>query len=102
MSVFYEIPDDARPALDTITDSGGEKASIAQFDVSIADLIKAGSLKAGEKLTMSYKRKKKERRHYEGVLGEDGSITVLGKTFFSPSYAAIYMPFKTLTAIARP
>ena len=89
-NVVYELPDDARPVLDTIEDPGQTEEGIAQYDVSLVDLIKAGLLKAGETLSMSYKRKKQERRNYEGVLGADGSITILGETFTSPSYAAVF------------
>lgn len=90
-SVLYEIPDDARPILSTIEDENETKEAIAQFDVSIQDLIGAGFIKAGEKLTMIYGPRKGEKKTYEGLVGEDGSITVLGKTFPSSSYAAVYV-----------
>jgi len=38
-SVLYEIPDDGRPVLSTIESEKESKATIAQFDVSIFDLI---------------------------------------------------------------
>lgn len=89
-SVLYEIPDDARPVLSTIEPPAEAAKGIAQYDVSVFDLINAGFLKAGEKLTMTYKPKKGDRRVYEGTLEPDGSITLLGKTFSSPSFAALY------------
>ncbi len=89
-TVLYEIPDDARPVLSTIEETNEAKKSIAQFDVSLLDLINAGLLKAGETLTMNYKPRKGESRTYEGIVGTDGSITLLGKTFSSPSYAAVF------------
>lgn len=89
-TVLYEIPDDARPVLSTIEEPNDSKKSVAQFDVSLFDLIKAGLLKSGETLTMKYKPRKGESRTYEGIVGADGGITLLGKTFSSPSYAAVY------------
>jgi hypothetical protein len=89
-SVLYEIPDDARPVLSTIEDEAESKAAIAQYDVSIVDLITAGLIKVGEKLSMKYGPKSGEKKICEGTVGEDGSITVLGRTFPSLSYAAIY------------
>lgn len=89
-SVLYEIPDDARPVLSTIEPPAEAAKGIAQYEVSVFDLINAGFLKAGEKLTMTYKPKKGDRRVYEGTLEPDGSITLLGKTFSSPSFAALY------------
>jgi hypothetical protein len=90
-SVFYEIPDDARPILSTIETSKESKAAIAQYDVSILDLIQMGLIKAGDKLTMTYGPRGGKKNSYEGTVGKDGSITVLGKTFSSPSYAGIFV-----------
>lgn len=89
-SVLYEIPDDARPAFATVEGLTDTEKSIAQYDVSVLDLIRDGFLKAGQKVTMTYKPRKGDRRVYEGVIESDGSITVLGKTFSSPSFAALY------------
>jgi hypothetical protein len=89
-SVFYEIPDDARPILSTIETEKESKADMAQYDVSILDLIQKGIIKAGEKLKMVYGPRNGEKKTYEGVIGDDGSITILGKTFSSPSYAAVF------------
>lgn len=90
-SVLYEIPDDARPVLSTIEDEKESKAAIAQYDVSVLDLIQTDFVKEGEKLKMMYGPRKGEKKTYEGVVGKDGSITVLGKTFSSPSYAAVFV-----------
>jgi hypothetical protein len=90
-SVLYEIPDDARPVLSTIESEKESKASVAQYDVTILDLIQTGEIKAGDKLNMTYGPRNGEKKTYEGVVGEDGSITVLGKTFSSPSYAAVFV-----------
>jgi len=90
-SVLYEIPDDARPVLSTIEDEKESKAAIARYDVSILDLIAAALIKAGDKLEMAYKPQNGEKKTYEGVVGSDGSITVLSKTFPSPSFAAMYV-----------
>ncbi|HUA38219.1 MAG TPA: hypothetical protein VMA35_07430 [Candidatus Sulfopaludibacter sp.] len=90
-SVLYEIPDDARPILSTIEDESDAKTAIAQYDISIRDLIVAGLITPGDKLTMTYGPRKGEKKVYEGAVGEDGSITVLGKTFPSSSYAGVYV-----------
>lgn len=90
-SILYEIPDDARPALSTIEDEKESKTAIAQYDVSIFDLIEAGIVKTGDKLKMTYGPRKGAKKEYEGVVNQNGSITVLGKTFPSPSYAAVYV-----------
>jgi len=90
-SVFYEIPDDARPVLSTIESEKESKTAIAQYDVTILNLIQTGEIKAGDKLQMTYGPRNGAKKAYEGVVGEDGSITVLGKTFSSPSYAAVFV-----------
>jgi hypothetical protein len=90
-SVLYEFPDDGRPVLSTIESGKESKASVAQYDVSILDIIKAGEIKVGEKLTMTYGPRNGEKKTYEGVIGEDGSITVLDKTFSSLSWAGVYV-----------
>ena len=55
------------------------------------DLIGAGLLVPGSKLHMSYKPKPtQERKNYEVVIEDDGSLRADDKSFNSPSYAAIY------------
>lgn len=89
-SVLYEIPDDARPVLSTVEDEKDSSAVIAQYDVSVLDLVQLDLIKVGEKLTMKYGPRNEEKKSYEGVVEKDGSITVLGKVFSSPSYAAVF------------
>ena len=89
-NVVYELPDNGQPVLDTVEDPGKPNGGGEQHGIALVDLIAAGFLKNGETLTMAYKRKKHERRTYEGILGADGSIAILGKTFSSPSYAAVH------------
>jgi len=88
-NVLYEIPEEYRPVLDTQEDSEAA-GSIARYDVTLADLIDAELLKAGEKLYMSYGPRNAEKRTYEGVVEADGSIEVMSKIFNTPSYAALY------------
>lgn len=90
-SVLYEIPDDARPVLSTIESGRGAKAAIAQYDVSVLDLIQIGLIQAGDKLSMTYGPRNGKKKTYEGAIGDDGSIAVLGKAFSSPSYAAVFV-----------
>jgi len=89
-NIIYEFPDNGQPVLDTVEDPPKPKETAEQYNIPLVDLIAAGLLKDGETLTMSYKRKKKEPRTYEGVLSGDGSITVLGKKFSSLSCAAVH------------
>lgn len=89
-NVVYELPDNGQPVFDTVEGVGKPLGGDNQSNVTLVDLIDAGLLKAGETLMMSYKRKKKDRRTYEGVLSEDGNITVLGTTFSSPSNSAVH------------
>jgi hypothetical protein len=89
--VLYEIPDDARPVLSTIESKKQSKNTIAQYDVSVLDLIQFGIMRVGEKLIMTYGPRNGKKKTHEGIVGEDGSITVLDKTFSSPSYAAVFV-----------
>lgn len=41
-------------------------------------------------MKMSYKPRSGIQRNYEGIIKDDGSITVLGKNFSSLSYAALF------------
>src|SRR5205085_5563790 len=88
-NVLYEIPDEYRPVLDTQEESEA-RTGIARYDVELIDLIKSGLLSIGSKLYMSYGPRNAEKRTYEGTVQSDGAIEVLGKTFSSPSYAALY------------
>jgi hypothetical protein len=60
------------------------------YDVRITDLVEAGLLSIGEKLFMSYKPQNGKKQDYETSIQEDGSLIVLGETFSSPSYAALF------------
>jgi hypothetical protein len=91
-NVMYEIPEEYRPVLDTkeMEDSAA-RGSIAVYDISIQDLMKEELLAPGSKLYMSYKPKStQERRTYEVIVEEDGSLRADDQSFSSPSYAAIY------------
>jgi Restriction Enzyme Adenine Methylase Associated len=93
-NVIYEFPEEFKPEIETseqISDNKEDKEKqLAQYDVEILDLIQAGYFKIGDELTMVYKPRTGERKIYKGVILEDGSISILGKTFSSPSFAALY------------
>jgi hypothetical protein len=91
-NVMYEIPEEYRPVLDTKEmEESAARGSIASYDISIMDLIEAGLLVAGSKLYMSYKPKStQERKTYEAVIQDDGTLRADDQSFNSPSYAAIY------------
>jgi len=87
--VMYEIPDEFRPELDTSVSASGS-AERSTYDVCIADLIAADLVEVGQMLEMSYQPRGGDRRTYTAVVEPDGSLTVLGKTFSAPSYAALH------------
>jgi hypothetical protein len=88
-NVMYEIPEEFRPALDT-EESTADDSPMARYDVSLSDLIRADFLHVGDKLCMAWKPRNGDKRVFEGTINEDGEIDVLGKSFASPSYAAVY------------
>lgn len=92
-NIIYELPEEYRPAFDSHEEEGAATgAGIKFYDVTLQDLITTGTLKAGAKLVMSYKRKhaSDERKTYEAIVQDDGSLRADGQSFSSPSYAAIY------------
>jgi hypothetical protein len=91
-NIIYEIPEEYRPVLDTKEmEESAARGSIASYDISVQDLIGAGLLMPGSKLYMSYKPKStQERKTYEVVVEDDGSLRADDQSFNSPSYAAIY------------
>jgi hypothetical protein len=58
----------------------------------VQDLVASGLVAPGSKLFMSYKRKHfdEDRKTYEAVVQDDGSIRADDQQFTSPSYAALY------------
>jgi hypothetical protein len=89
-NVMYEIPEEFQPVLDTADDPHTNESGVTRYDVSIADLIDAGILDVGEKLTMPYKPRNGIPQSYEARILDGGSLEVLGKAFSSPSYAALH------------
>jgi hypothetical protein len=92
-NIIYELPEEYRPAFDSheeeeAVNSGGIKF----YDVSLQDLLEAKILQVGSKLLMSYKRKQADgdRKTYEAIIQDDGSLRADNQSFSSPSYAAIY------------
>ena len=88
-NVMYELPEEYEPTVDTTGETGRDE-EVRSYDVSVMDLIEEGYLEAGQTLYLSYKPRGGERHDYEGKLEEDGSITVDGETFSSPSYSSLY------------
>lgn len=90
-NIVFEFPEEFKPALDTEEESKPPKANteITQYDVDISDLINAGLLNISETIIMNYKPKSGQLKKFEGKILEDGSIELFGKTFNSPSYAAL-------------
>ena len=89
-NVVYEFPEEFMPVLDTEADIEAADSSPARFVVTVNDLIDAGFLNVGQQLSMTYGPRNGERQTFNGEIQDDGSISVLGKVFTSPSYAAVY------------
>lgn len=89
-NVMYEIPEEFGPVLDTAIVDEDVRTELARYDVTVADLVEADFLTAGQRLRMPYKPRNGDQRNYEGTICEDGSIELLGKRFSSPSYAAVF------------
>lgn len=89
-NIIYEFPEEFTPTLDTEEDENNDEGcnKISRYDVKISDLIESGYLKVGEILIMEYKPRNGTKRIFEGVIEEEGAITVLGQTYNSLSYAA--------------
>ena len=88
-SVAFEIPEEFRPVLDTTPDDSAT-ALIARYNVSVSDLIDAELLSVGQRLRMPYKPRNGDHTTYEAQVMDDGSLEVLGRSFSSPSYAAVF------------
>ena len=92
-NVIYELPEEYRPAFDSHQEEEAvSTGGLTLYDVSVQDLVESGLLDAGSKLFMSYKRKHfdENRKTYEAVVQDDGSIRADDQKFTSPSYAALY------------
>ncbi len=87
--VLFEIPEEFRPALDTGVEMS-DTSRQARYDVSLSDLILSGLLRNGQKLQLNWKPRNGDKRVFEGLVRDSGEIEVLGKSFTSPSYAAVY------------
>ncbi|MGA2062375.1 MAG: hypothetical protein ABSG67_17980, partial [Thermoguttaceae bacterium] len=89
--IMYEFPEEFKPVLDTEEESADDELGMTRYDVTIDDLMAVGLLNSGDKLSMSYKpRNTSEKKIYEAIILEDGKMDVLGNTFDTPSYAALY------------
>jgi len=83
--VAYEIPEEYRPDLDTTDRNGEQESGIRAYDVSLTGLVNDGFLTDGEELTFAHKPRDGERKIYKGIVYSDGTITVLGQSYSSPS-----------------
>lgn len=89
-NVAYEIPEEFRPVFDASPDEERSSGSVARYDVSVSDLIDAEYLFVGQVLKMPYKPRNGDQKVYEATIVADGSLNVMGRTFFAPSYAALF------------
>lgn len=91
INIIYEFPEEFKPELDTGAEDEPQKTNkeVAKYDVGLMDLIEAGLIKEGDKIFMQYKPKNGMQKKYEALVLNDGSLEVLGKSYNSPSYAAL-------------
>ncbi len=92
-NVIYELPEEYRPVFDSHEEETAATGGLKAYDVTVADLLHAGLLTAGERVFMGYKRKEvnEERKTYEAIIEDDGSLRTDNQSFSSPSYAALYI-----------
>jgi hypothetical protein len=91
-NVIYELPEEYRPVFDSHEEEAVLKGGVRLYDVTLQDLMVAHLLASGSKLLMSYKRKnaEEERKTYQAIVQDDGSIRADDQKFTNPSYAALY------------
>lgn len=90
-NIVYEFPEEFKPELDTEEEKEIDTLTgeVSRYEANISDLIEAGLIEVGEVLIMEYKPRNGLKKKYEGIIEQDGSISVLGQSFSSPSYAAL-------------
>jgi hypothetical protein len=86
-NVICEIPEEE---FGPENGSGESEAGRLHYDVTLVNLIQAGLLHVGEKVYMPYKPPIGEKMSLEATIEAGGEMSVLGKTFPTPSYAAVY------------
>lgn len=89
-NIAYEIPEEFRPVFDASLDQEQSGNTVARYDVAVSDLIAAEYLIVGQILKMPYKPRNGDAKTYEATIESDGSLTVMGRTFSAPSYAALF------------
>lgn len=90
-NIVYEFPEEFKPELDTEEEKEIDTSTgvVSRYEANISNLIEAGLIEVGEVLVMEYKPRNGLKKKYEGIIEQDGSISVLGQSFSSPSYAAL-------------
>lgn len=94
-NIIYEFPEEFKPIVDTLEELASdqpkdESRQYITYDVTIFDLMQAKLLKEGDKLTMLYKPRTRSQQEFEGIIENDGSISVEGRIFSSLSDAAVF------------
>jgi hypothetical protein len=89
-NIAYEIPEEFSPTLEISETQNVSRSGITVYNVSTTDLIQAELLKPSQELTLTYGPGGKNRRKFQAILNEDGSLTVNGNNYSSPSYAALF------------
>lgn len=92
-NVLYEIPDDYRPAFDSVKTTSAE--GVEQWtadDITLAHLVEHELLKPGEALSFSYKQRGTDtRREFTATVNPAGDALIIdGQEFTSTSYAALH------------
>ncbi len=89
-NIIYQIPEEFSPTVDTAEEHAQEEEgrSKAYHAVTVKDLLDAGLIRAGETLTYTYGLGGRNRKPYNAVVLENGSIETEGEVFTSLSYAS--------------
>ncbi|WP_133256810.1 DUF4357 domain-containing protein [Hymenobacter edaphi] len=89
-NIIFEFPEEFKPTVDTTEpEKPKNNTHFTKSNIELSDLIAAGFLKVNDPLIMYYKPKNGIQKKYEAIVHEDGSLSILGQLFSSPSYAAL-------------
>lgn len=87
-NIVYEIPDEYKPSIEIKANVTTVEDGNVVYGVRLQDLLESGAIKAGDTISMTYRRRGGERKNYDGIIENDGSISVLEQSYPSLSQAA--------------
>lgn len=88
-SILYSVPDENVPTIATSTNKGQPTSTVAaRWSQPYQDIMQAGLIHEGQKVTLEYGSKGKQKQVFEGILRKEG-VEVDGKVM-SLSASAVY------------